>query len=253
MKWIIWSRFPFAIFKIHYLCFGMTRKPPATSCKRFPKILCQVVNITMSKSSWFCYLDRFSIESEIKMNFNLQVNVTNLQMTFLVRKWSEAEKYFLHFKLISVACTTFKIKVQCTNSFDIATVNSTYLNNHCNILMNFCKWLTCLFSLESWLDAPKIQFCPFKVAPHDQLIFVASKFNLRLLRTFPKYFLTPYVSWKSAPCVPCLWRILETFFPIQDTGELLWIPEMSVNEALWSLHLYFARRRKNFSSFEIRN
>ena len=126
MKWIIWSPFPFTIFKIHYLSFGMSTR--ATSCKRFPKILCQVVNIIMFKCGWLCYLDGFSIKSEFKMNFNLQVNITNLQMTFSFRRRSEAEKYFLHFKMISVAGTKFKIKVHCTDSFDIAAINSTYLN-----------------------------------------------------------------------------------------------------------------------------
>ena len=139
MKWIIWSRFPFAIFKIHYLSFGMTRIPIATSCKRFPKILCQVVNLIMFKSSWLCYLDRFSIESEFKMNFNLQANISNLQMTFLFRIRSEAEKYFLHFKLISITGTKIKIKFQCPDSFDIASINSTYLNNRFNILMFFAN------------------------------------------------------------------------------------------------------------------
>ena len=163
MKWIIWSRFPFAIFKIHYLSFGMTRIPPATSCKRFPKILCQVENFSMFKSSWLCYLDRFSIKSEFKMKFNLQANISNLQMTFLGRIRSETEKYFLDFILISTTGTAVEIKFQCPDSFDIASINSTYLNNRFNILMFFCKWLTCLFSLYP----PIIQCCPFKVAPHE--------------------------------------------------------------------------------------
>ena len=181
MKWIIWSRFPFAIFKIHYFRFGM--RMPATSCKRFPKILCQVVNSIMFKSSWLCYLDKFSIKSEFKMNFNLQANITNLQMTFSVRRRSKAEKNFLHFKLVSVTGTQIKIKVQCTDSFDIATIDSTYLNKYFNISMNFCKWLTCLFSFHP----PIIQYCPFKVAPHEFSTSVPfSKFNLRLLWTFPK-------------------------------------------------------------------
>ena len=140
MKWIIWSRFPFTIFKIHYLSFGMTRWIiPATSCKRFPKILCQVGNFSMFKSSWLCYLDRFSIKSEFKMKFNLQANISNLQMTFLVRIRSETEKYFLHFKLISITGTIRKIKFQCPDSFDIASINSTYLNNRFNILMFFAN------------------------------------------------------------------------------------------------------------------
>ena len=133
MKWIIWSRFPFAIFKIHYFRFGI--RP--TSCKRFPKILCQVVNIVVLKSSWLCYLDRFSIKSELKMNLNLQANISNLQMTFSVRIRSETEKYFLHFKLICIASTPRKIKFQCSYSFDIASINSTYLNNGFNILVTF--------------------------------------------------------------------------------------------------------------------
>ena len=133
MKWIIWSRFPFAIFKIHYLSFRM--RLIATSCKRFPKILCQVVNTRMFKSSWLCYLDRFSIESEFKMKFNLQANISNLQMTFSVRIRSETEKYFLHFKLISITGTISKTKFQWTDSSDIASINSTYLNNGFNILM----------------------------------------------------------------------------------------------------------------------
>ena len=147
MKWIIWSRFPFAIFKIHYLSFGM--RPEATSCKRFPKILCQVVNIFMFKSSWLCYLDRFSIKSEFKMNFNLQANISNLQMTFLVRIRFEAEKYFLHFKLISITGTKFKIKFQWTYSFDIASINSTYLNNRFNILMFFLQMTNLSFFIPS--------------------------------------------------------------------------------------------------------
>ena len=135
MKWIIWSRFPFTIFKIHYLSFGMTSTPRATSCKRFPKILCQVVNIIVFKNSWLCLLDRFYIECQFKMNFNLQANKENLQMTFFLRVCMKAEKYFLHFKLISAACTKIKIKFQGSNSFDIAAINSTYLNNHFNILI----------------------------------------------------------------------------------------------------------------------
>jgi len=182
MKWIIWSRFPFAIFKIHYLSFG-TRILIATSCKRFPKIPCQVVNFIMFKSSWLCYLNRFSIKSEFKMNLNLQANISNLQMTFSVRIRSEAEKYFLHFKLISITGTQIKIIFQCPDSFDIASINSTYLNNHFNILMFFCNWLTCL---SSFLP-PIIHCCPFKVAPHEPWTSVPfSKFNLRLLWTFPQ-------------------------------------------------------------------
>ena len=146
MKWIIWSRFPFAIFKIHYLSFGMSI---ATSCKRFSKILCQVVNIVVFKSSWLCYLDRFSIKSEFKMKFNLQANISNLQMTFLVRRRSEAEKYFLHFKLISITGTFIKIKFQCPDSFDIASINSTYLNNRFNILMTFLQMINLSFFISS--------------------------------------------------------------------------------------------------------
>ena len=150
MKWIIWSRFPFAIFKIYNFCFGMTIRPPiATSCKRFPKILCQVINTIMFKSSWLCYLDRFSIKSEFKMNFNLQANISNLQMTFLFRIRSEAEKYFLHFKLISITGTQIKIKFQWTDSFDIASINSTYLNNRFNILMFFLQMTNLSFFIIS--------------------------------------------------------------------------------------------------------
>ena len=133
MKWIIWSRLPFTIFKIQYFSFGM--RIPATSCKRFPKILCQVENPSVFESAWLCYLDRYSIKSEFKMNFKLQANISNLQMTFSIRICSETEKYFLHFKLISVACTPFKIKFQGSDSFDIAAINSTYLNNHFNIFI----------------------------------------------------------------------------------------------------------------------
>ena len=147
MKWIIWSRFPFAIFKIHYLSFSMRQK--ATSCKRSPKILCQVVNIHMSKSSWLCYLNRFSIKSEFKMKFNLQANISNLQMTFSGRIRSEAEKYFLHFELISITGTPIKIKFQWTDSFDIASINSTYLNNHFNIFMIFSQMTNLSFLIYS--------------------------------------------------------------------------------------------------------
>ena len=133
MKRIIWSRLPFAIFKTHYFSLGM--RTPATSCKRFPKIFCHVESILVFKTCWFCNLDRFSIKSELKMNFNLQANKVNLQMTFFTSVFVKAEKYFLHFKLISAACTIIKIKFQGTNSFDIAAINSTYLNNHFNILI----------------------------------------------------------------------------------------------------------------------
>ena len=189
MKWIVWSRFPFSIFKIHYFSFGM--RIPATSCKRFPKILCQVVNPYVFESAWLCYLDRISIKSEFKMNFNLQANISNLQMTFSYRNRSKAKKYFLHFKLISVAGTRIKIKFQCPDSFDIAPINSTYLNKLFKITVLiferlFCKWLTCLFSFHP----PIIQCCPFKVAPHEfptRVLF--SKLNLRSPLRFPKWVL----------------------------------------------------------------
>ena len=133
MKRILWSRLPFAIFKTHYFSLGM--RIPATSCERFPKIFCHVESIFVFKRSWFCNLDRFSIKSEFKMNFNLQANKVNLQMTFFSIGWTKAEKYFLHFKLISAACTIFKIKFQGSNSFYIAAINSTDLNYHFNILI----------------------------------------------------------------------------------------------------------------------
>ena len=155
MKWIIWSRFPFAIFKIHYFSFGMRTR--ATSCKRFPKILCQVVNIVVFVNAWICYLDRFSIKSEFKMNFNLQANISNLQMTFLVCVWSEAKKYFLHFKLISVACTLFKIKFQCPDSFDITSINSTYLNNRFNIWMTFLQIPVFFSPIHQWSNVVRLK------------------------------------------------------------------------------------------------
>ena len=133
MKRVIRSRLPFTIFKTHYFSLGM--RIIATSCKRFPKIICHVVSIFVFERSWLCNLDRFSIESEFKMNFNLQAYKADLQMTFFSSRFMKAKKYFLHFKLICVACTRPKIKFQGFDSFDIATINSTYLNNHFNILI----------------------------------------------------------------------------------------------------------------------
>ena len=133
MKRIIWSRLPFTIFKAHY--FSLCMRIIATSCKRFSKIICHVRSKFVFELSRLCNLDRFSIKSEFKMNFNLQANKVNLQMTFFSSVSVKAKKYFLHFKLIGVACTISKIKFQGSDSFDIATINSTYLNNHFNILI----------------------------------------------------------------------------------------------------------------------
>ena len=127
MERIIWSQLPFAIYEIHNLCFRM-RTIYASSYKRFPMIICQVT-ITMSKSSYFCFLDSISIKSEFKMNRILKTNREYLQMAFFCWKKAETEQYLLYFKFISVARTIKKVKIQCTNSFYIATINSTNLNN----------------------------------------------------------------------------------------------------------------------------
>ena len=42
---------------------------------------------------------------------------------------SKAEKNFFNFKLICVASTIEKVEFQTINSFDIATIDSAYLNN----------------------------------------------------------------------------------------------------------------------------
>ena len=57
----------------------------------------------------------------------------DLQMTFLIIS-SKAEKNFLYFKLISIASTKIKIKFQATNSLEIASIQSAYLNYYRYIL-----------------------------------------------------------------------------------------------------------------------
>ena len=79
---------------------------------------------------------------------------------------SKAEKNFLYFKLISVASSRSKVVFQATHSFDLATVDSTYLKCYRYIfealLINHGQCLTCLRS-----GIPPInQCCPFKTAPH---------------------------------------------------------------------------------------
>ena len=139
MKWIIWSRFPFAIFKIHYLSFGMRHK--ATGRKRFPKVLRQVGNKPMSKRSRLHKRshDRFSIKSEFTINSKLHAYILNLHITLAVLELTEAKKYCLYSKIISFTSTITKIKVQCADSFDIAAINATYLNNRLNISMTFAN------------------------------------------------------------------------------------------------------------------
>ena len=51
----------------------------------------------------------------------------DLQMTCLIIS-SKAQKNFLNFKLICVASTIDKVKFQATNPFDIASIQSAYLN-----------------------------------------------------------------------------------------------------------------------------
>ena len=88
----------------------------------------------------------------------------DLQMAFSFIK-SKAEKYLRYFKLISIASGSRIIKVQATNSFNIASIESAYLNNYGYIFLtlhvNHGQWLTCLRS-----GTPPInQCCPFKTAP----------------------------------------------------------------------------------------
>jgi len=71
------------------------------------------------------------------MNFNLQANKANLQMTLFSSFIMKAEKHLLHFKLICVACTPTKIKFQGSDSFEIAAINLTYRNNLFNIFNFF--------------------------------------------------------------------------------------------------------------------
>ena len=59
-------------------------------------------------------------------------NLKNLQMTLTPWGMTKTEKYFLHIKLISVASTPRKVKFQVSNSFDIASIYSTYLNSNFN-------------------------------------------------------------------------------------------------------------------------
>ena len=110
-----------------------------------------------------------------------------LQMTFFFIS-TKAEKNFLYFELISVATSSNKVKFQAINSFDIATIDSAYLNyNRCIIqalLVNHCQWLTCLLS-----GFPPInQFCPFKTAPHAiQTDVPFSKLSLSSRWIFPEF------------------------------------------------------------------
>ena len=64
------------------------------------------------------------------MSLNLQAFEANLQMASCIIRRAEAKKYFLNFELICVAGTEFKIEVQGADSFNIAAIDSTYLNNH---------------------------------------------------------------------------------------------------------------------------
>ena len=108
---------------------------------------------------------------------NLQMTLTiwSSTKTRLHRSLTKTEKYFFNIKLISVASTQKKVKFQASNSFDIASVYSTYLNIRHIFLCLTVKSLACLFSLAP----PIIQFWPFKVAPHDAWTSVpSSKLNL---------------------------------------------------------------------------
>ena len=52
----------------------------------------------------------------------------NLKMTLSLWICTKTEKYFLNIKLISVASTNRKVKFHVSNSFDIASIYSTYLS-----------------------------------------------------------------------------------------------------------------------------
>ena len=78
--------------------------------------------------------------------------MANLQITFSVRRQSETEKYFLHLKLVSVAGTPTKIKVQYTESFEIASIDSTYLNNRFNISLILLQMTYLSFFMTSTND-----------------------------------------------------------------------------------------------------
>ena len=129
-----------------------------------------------------------------------------LQITFLLIS-SKAEKNFLYFKLISVARSPRKVKFQAINSFDIATIDSAYLNyNRCifqALLVNHSLWLTCLGSVSP----PISQCCPFKTAPHAHANDVPfSKLSLSSRWIFPEFIsqikITP-ISLFLYPCENC--------------------------------------------------
>ena len=63
IKRIIWSRFPFTSFKAHYFRFCMIGLL-ASGCQWLATIRRQLIDIVVFISGWFCFFNRFSIESE---------------------------------------------------------------------------------------------------------------------------------------------------------------------------------------------
>ena len=88
-----------------------------------------MMNNIVNKSGGLSVFDRFTIESEYDMKLFQNVNFVNLQMTFL-SIISKAKKNFLNFKLICLASTIWKVKFQAINSFDIAFIETAYLNKY---------------------------------------------------------------------------------------------------------------------------
>ena len=109
MKRIIWSRFPFATFKTHYFSFGM-KIPSVSRCEWLTKIFCQVINISMSKSSRLCFLNGYSIESNFIMRSFVQINIigdTRLECDTLskllhIQLWHVKFKSFVRVAVLSV-------------------------------------------------------------------------------------------------------------------------------------------------------
>ena len=113
----------------------------------------------------------------------------DLQMTFLLIT-SKAEKNFLNLKLICVTTSSCIVKFQATNSIEIASIQSAYLNYYRYIFqglfVNYDQWLTCVRS-----DNPPIDHCcPFKTAPHAAKTDVPfSKLSFSSRWIFPKLFI----------------------------------------------------------------
>ena len=140
----------------------------------------------MSIHSWICWFNQLTVKSIFILN-QADKMIFHLRMTILTWYCSKAEKNFLNFKLKGIASTVLKIKLQICNSFHIATIYSTYLNND-RIAAEFARWSNRVikFTWLKWFLPPISQNWPFNVPPHEPYASVPlSKFNFRFFSVFP--------------------------------------------------------------------